>query len=927
MPLKTVQQKSPIFKNLTGGLNVREAVTEVGDNEGIEVTNLAYYTGGALVRRGGWKKLFTNSPTTTKLLGIFQPSFNVNGVITNYIVVTDGTNVWKAIAPTMSESAVTWTQITGSVTLDNSQPYKFAMMANYMVGYNGKSVFLWTGSGNITAMPIAVAGNAVFNGITLCGTTLYAGSNQGIIYSSQDGVNWTPQTVGLPGGAITIYSPVILNGTLYAGASNGSIYSSPNGTSWTQQTTGLPGGTVVIFTPTIFQGALYSGTSNGRIFTSTDGVNWTAITTGLPLAGNLYSPSLLGSTLISGAANGSVYTSTNGTSWTQRTTGLPNDGTTIIFSPNIFSATAYSGANNGAIYSSPDGTTWTKQTTGLPGGTQTLYSPTVFGSTLVSGAGNGSVYTSMNGTSWTQRTNGLVNAGILFSPTNFQTYLLISSNNGLLFQSSDAINWTLTSTVAGNITAPLSRQGLIWQNYFFWIGSNLQPDRLYFSNLADPTTYPSANFIDVPSPFDGDILIGAAILYGNLLVFKRFSIYVLQGSPPNNLILSKLNASVGCVDPATIVQADNLVYFVSDKGLYAANLFNVRQVCYKVEPRYTIAVPASSPANPMWAAHYKPRGQIFISMNYGSAYAAVWPNNDRILCHDYFNADQNGDPAVSEYIVNNTHFTLQTSKPNAATAPYIMGDYSYGSGSSLPVTVMASFYDQWVYVMTEGSLGAGGPQDEIAAIGSSYPPTDFMSKFYDFGDPDMVKTIRWVWTTGQLYNSINLQAGIAYNNSPTAVSFIDYNSNVVSIQSGNGTIWAIGVGDDGAISTQAGGNATYLQTPILTDKNGQNWQLLVQNDGAFDTEKTSLPATGQFVLVSTGGFQYIVGVDPDGAITTTEVFNPGLTIITPGKRSIVNPLIGQQSASHFGKYVQLYLSGIGILTQFSFDWIAKGRRN
>lgn len=730
MAQRTAQTKSPINRNLVGGLNVRESVTDVADNEAVQASNVNYYTAGAVVRRGGWKKLIANSPTSNKLMGAFQAVFNNAGTYTYYLVVTDGTDCWTTPDPTLA--TVVWTKITGAVTLDATNPYRFVMMANTMVMYNGVVAVYWLGSGNLTAF--AAASSA---------------------YAIQD-----------------------LTFTL---------------------TSAAPAGTTISYT--------LGGTAGAEQVTVSGNAVTVQIQSGVSTANQIVS-----------AFN------------------------------NVVAATALA---------------------------------------TVSVTGTG---------------------------TNTQTA-------------------PAAATLIKTIAVPKSPFGIVWQNFLFWCGDGTNPARLYFSDLGAPTRTPSANFVDIPSLYDGEALTGAAILYGNLILFKRFSIYILQGSPPSNLILSKLNASVGCIDPNSVVQVDNLVYFVSDRGLYAANLFNVRQVSYKVEPRYLSAIPKRSAVNPIWAINYKARSQILVAVNNQALYNATGSNNDRILAHDYFNADKNGDPAVSEFVVGYNVYGLAATKPPAAhpTAPFFMADFVYPTSQTRNPTVISSFYDQWVYVMTEGSLGSGGPADEIAWLPSAtFPPTDYLTKFFDFGDPDMIKQVRWVWTTGQNYNAVKLGAGIVYNNSPTAVSFVDYNKDVYVLQAPTGELYQVGVDDDGVWTLTLVTDNTFLTTLVLADANGANWSIgvvTVAGNGVFTTTpSTSSPNTNP-IFASPTGYQYQMGVDTDGALTSLQVFSPTTTTITPGSRSAVPAMIGGVAGAKQGKYVQLYFVNISILTQFSMDIILKGRRN
>ena len=732
MPVKSAQQKSPIIRNLTGGLNVREAITDIADNEAAAATNVSYYTSGALVRRGAWVKLIANSPTVNALLGGYQAVFNNAGVYTYYTVITDGYKIWHTSNPTASP--VVWTEITGTATLDASQPYRFLMMSSKLVIYNGKVAYYWTGTGNLTAFALPTG---TYYSLTVGDIALTAVAT----------------------GAVTI-------------------------------TFSYTGG----------------GTAGGEV-----------VTVGV---GN--------------AINVKIQ-----------------DG--VSTSDQIVAAIKASGP-----------------------------------------------------------------AAALVTPA-----VTLSGNP-------QSVSLASTAKPLANpyITVPLSCIGIVWQNFLFWLGDKNNPSRAYYSDLGDPTLYPAANYIDVPNPFDGEQLTGAAILYGNLMLFKRFSLYILQGSPPDNLILSKLNSTVGCVAPTSMVQIDNLVYFVSDKGLYAANLFNVQQKCYKVEPRYIAAVPASTAANPIWVANYKPKSQIFVACDCRSLYGPSRGQNDRILVHDYFNADANGDPATSEYIVGYTAYGLTATKPNFPTGPSFMSDYFFPGTPGKNVTVMASFYDPYLYTFTDGQLAYGGPADEVSWLPApTYPQPDWLSKFFDFGDPDMIKQVRWLWTTGQLYNSINLAAGVVYNNSPTAVSFLDMNVDVVELVSPNGQVWTLGVADDGALILTPTTDSTFLGTLVLQDVNGHNWSVGVDDDGALTCTVTGGSATTPPVLASVSGYQYQIYADTDGAIGTLPVFSPAVAPIRPGSRVAVLPIINGVGGAKQGKYIQLYFTGIGILTQFSMDLIFKGRRN
>jgi hypothetical protein len=63
-----------------------------------------------------------------------------------------------------------------------------------------------------------------------------------------------------------------------------------------------------------------------------------------------------------------------------------------------------------------------------------------------------------------------------------------------------------------------------------------------------------------------DYGVGMAILNGRLVILRRQSLYMMTGSDPSTFAVRKI-ASVGCVDPGSILEWDDGVYFLSDTGL------------------------------------------------------------------------------------------------------------------------------------------------------------------------------------------------------------------------------------------------------------------------------------------------------------------------------------------------------------------------
>lgn len=332
----------------------------------------------------------------------------------------------------------------------------------------------------------------------------------------------------------------------------------------------------------------------------------------------------------------------------------------------------------------------------------------------------------LNGAVWTDITGAIVMAPAVTSIVSF-----VQMTNLVIGYDGTNAPWTWDGA-AGTIsllggTPPIGNISIVWQNRLWIAGVGTAQTRLYYSALGDPATWGASAFFDVPSAYDGDPITGLAVLYGNLIVFKRNSIYIVQGDDPTNFSQSKTNSTVGCVSPYSIVAVQNLIYFVSDKGLYAMNLSNVKQICYKVEPRYTNAVRnqllSGLSRNRIQGVHYRRRNEVWIAMD---ATASGQDHHDRMLVHNYEIVDENGDPAACDHIT-----------AGSETAPAVLADYVDSSGNVVPI---GSFYDKFVYIFSEATGTDATPG------GTANFSAEITSKYFDFGDQDALKFMRWIWT-------------------------------------------------------------------------------------------------------------------------------------------------------------------------------------
>lgn len=68
-----------------------------------------------------------------------------------------------------------------------------------------------------------------------------------------------------------------------------------------------------------------------------------------------------------------------------------------------------------------------------------------------------------------------------------------------------------------------------------------------------------------------DPVMGFGRVTGAMIIFRRSSVYVLKGTTTANYQITKVSGNVGCLDPRSIVESDEGVYFMSLEGLMLTN--------------------------------------------------------------------------------------------------------------------------------------------------------------------------------------------------------------------------------------------------------------------------------------------------------------------------------------------------------------------
>lgn len=110
---------------------------------------------------------------------------------------------------------------------------------------------------------------------------------------------------------------------------------------------------------------------------------------------------------------------------------------------------------------------------------------------------------------------------------------------------------------------------------------------LFLAGTDDDTIWISKAFVDgdgtafndelVIAPFDGGRVTALATLGGELIIFKADTIWLVSGTPPNDLGAStlsppqKIPSDVGCIDPSSVVETVDGIMFYAKTGICLLN--------------------------------------------------------------------------------------------------------------------------------------------------------------------------------------------------------------------------------------------------------------------------------------------------------------------------------------------------------------------
>lgn len=206
----------------------------------------------------------------------------------------------------------------------------------------------------------------------------------------------------------------------------------------------------------------------------------------------------------------------------------------------------------------------------VPGGIQTLMvfhknnlDGTVSSQLLAASPTN--IYKYDNG--WVSIKSGLSSG--FFSFINYQKDMtdIIIMSNGI-----DPMLKYDGNTVSNLIgTAPRARSISLHYERVWATVDRLNPNRVYYSDDLNPENWSSGidegGFIELPT-WDGGVCIGLSTIFDDVVIFKTYNIWKIQGTHPGEYIKVQVFSSTGAIAERSIVDAGTVAFFLARDGIY-----------------------------------------------------------------------------------------------------------------------------------------------------------------------------------------------------------------------------------------------------------------------------------------------------------------------------------------------------------------------
>jgi hypothetical protein len=384
-------------------------------------------------------------------------------------------------------------------------------------------------------------------------------------------------------------------------------------------------------------------------------------------------------------------------------------------------------------------------------------------------------------------------------------YALLNSILVRVGGNATTVKWTGPGNhiVALGGSPPTGTVCTVANNFLFIAGNSSNPSRVYWSNVADPETWPATSVVDFRAN-DGDKIVGLTSYNQNLLIWKQNSIgqlytysTVISGS---STLAPLVTLTVGrglCSRLAwDYVNQLNICFVATNNHVYifdGANFLDISDPPYpgsNIQPYLdTIKIAQTNPI----VVNYPTRSQIWISTTDGTSSLGATAKNI-ILIYNY------------SLGIWESKITGRNPQSMIAYTSFPGANGTTTDGGTLPVTMLTGSHATFVYQQDVGSSNAedtngvidgyGVTSVEVAQDSGEFPvksflvPTDaqgswFLQVNYGFNATNIVNKSANVSLAipGGLLDSFILDSSTLGGNTLLRKTVIPFsNNNVASVQ-------------------------------------------------------------------------------------------------------------------------------------------------
>jgi len=168
----------------------------------------------------------------------------------------------------------------------------------------------------------------------------------------------------------------------------------------------------------------------------------------------------------------------------------------------------------------------------------------------------------------------------------------------------------------------------LYNNQLFLAGFSALPSTVYWSEIGEPESINPDYFAEFRTN-DGDTVTALRAYSGSLIAAKRRSFHRIVGDNPTNFTIQEISDQYGCLSHRTMIQWENFLWFLDEKGIVEYNGANISIVSIKIEPIFQRMNITAAIQNAC-AVHYRSANEVWFSFPVdGSEY------NNIIVVYDY----------------------------------------------------------------------------------------------------------------------------------------------------------------------------------------------------------------------------------------------------------------------------------------------------